>query len=425
MLKNKIPSSHSITDLAAKSENLCAKYGVALDELTPATYDLKEIAIISTANAPWYVIKSQRVKEIFNAFRASEYYFSPKSYKLEQGNEDVIELQSVAHIVAALKRQMPFIIYLRVSPHTRSEFLVPILRTHFPNAKLIVEFYDVGLLFHGDVLYNAVGKDLDLLEDNRLGCEVAFELADKIITKNAGHLWAEWLGTAAEKTLTYFPNIDTSSYPTRNRHASSRPLNDENHSILYAGAVNNAEFEIGYGTSPGANLRAYFDAILESPEWQLHVVNAAHFSNQETKRFRIVQEAMSDPGKNVQYHMSMPHLKLMDFAKKFNFGLCCSHYEQDEVMDVTRVVIPNRVSSYWAAGLPVIIDDRFEYICDLVLKFDAGIVVEAGNFSQLTKKLKNADISRLHKGVERLVRSILSRNDCVEKTLGSLAGIQH
>jgi hypothetical protein len=371
-------------------------------------------AIINTANRPWAVIDSSTLFHLFPS-KTREFYFSPKNYAMRKRNEAldirVKEATNFGDLLNSLAAFNPSLIYLRVSPHTASEPLISFIRICFPKIQLWIEFYDLSCLFSEKALLNMSSGNQAQCDSALEGCSVAFHHCQGIVLKAGGSLFQKWVQAIDVPIVTYFPSLDYRIPPTRSFSSSASKL-------LYAGALSSQELLQGTGSSDGANMIRYFDEIAKHPELSLQLINAVHDTRDQdhTPKFSSLMSRYQSL-ENVTYRRAIPRIDLIHYAAGMDAGLCCSHYSDDTVMEVTRISVPNRMMTYLCSGLPVIIDDRFEFAANLISSYAAGAVIPAGDFPGFIHEIKALDTHLVRDGVQKITLWMKEENKIATKRL--------
>lgn len=381
-----------------------------------------KVAILNTANRPWSIIDSTYLKNLLPEFEVQEFYFSSshKPFQAEANGLDAKVLISQSHkeLFENLKNFSPSTVYLRVSPHTKSEYLISVCRIAFPNIVLIIEPYDLTCLFDLKVLgYD--GEQNKEYQAAMAGCAVAFHYSDALVIKMGGQRFESMAKPRPEIFIPIYPTYDYKTVddlhiksPSTTKVFSGASYSRQ---ILYAGSASARELVSGIGSIDGANLISYFDRIAEDPRFYLTIINGAHFSEVEDQsvKFSGLLDRYALPNSLVQncaYRRAMTQAQLARFAMNFDLGICCAHYAEDQVVEVTRVSLPNRMTTYLNAELPVIIDDRFEFASALIEQFGAGKVIPAGDFEFFATVLAEIDVNKAREGVKRLKRFFQDQN---------------
>ncbi len=377
------------------------------------------LAVVNTANRPWAVMEVAALKRAIQPSSVQEHYYSPAGRPFDRGDTDadkeLLCHGDIASLITALATEKPETLYLRVSPHTRSEHLVGLLRSQFPEIRLVVEFYDLSCLFDRATLESIFAGDNGAAEKALLGCAAALHLADGVVVKMGGAGFSEWKHNFTVPVVSYFPSLEVNT--------ALQPAAETNlRKVLYAGSLSARELNGGIGSVPGANFIKYFDAVAALPDCELTIVNGVHGSEAEdtSEKFSaLLKRYKNQP--TTYYRRAMSRDKLVMHAATFDIGLCCAHYRDDVVQQVTRLGLPNRMMSYIAAGLPILIDDRFSFAAGLVRDFDAGLVVPAGDFEAFAEGITSMDIALARKGVKALKRYMLDCNASAETELSHVA----
>ncbi|MFC3053731.1 hypothetical protein [Kordiimonas pumila] len=368
----------------------------------------KKIAVINTANRPWAVIDTPVLMATCANAVVKEFYFSPSGRAFEVSDlgidQTVAVMDGEQALYAALKAFNPDILYLRVAPHTRSEYLYSCLRQQVSAAKLFVEFYDLSLLFTRDAVGYIYGNDAAKVAT--ASCRAALEGADGLIVKMGGKAFQDWAAGCKAPIISVFPALEGGEKANGQRADKTGVRK-----LLYAGSASARELNPDSGKTDGANLVRYFDAIAADKSLSLDIYNAAHSLPHEdvSVKFAALIERYGAQ-QNVHYHRASPRQYISDKAAGYDLGLCCAHYRDDTVMDVTRFGLPNRMMTYVDAGLPVIIDDAFAFAADLISRFGAGAVVPAGNMAVFLETIKGLNLLEAKAGVRALKHYMQTEN---------------
>lgn len=392
------------------------QFRASFPDWSPAVVESKgtaaNVVIVNTANRPWAVMDSQILVESRPDLHWQEVYFSPTGRSFEPSGLEIDAHMSVVDsdqaLLAFLGAAEPSAIVLRVSPHTKSEYLCKIIRCALPYCVLIVEFYDASCHFDGDALSYIFSNNEAGRQDAIEGCAAAFHFADGVVVKMGGDAFSEWSGGLKKHPISVFPSLPSRRGVTRATSSGTRRA-------LYAGSLSARELDGGIGSVDGANMIRYFDAFRHASDCSLHILNAAHTKEKEDTlpKFSALNTRYNgDEGEqNIRYRRGLPRQELITYAAEFDLGICCAHYEDDAVMPVTRFGLPNRMMTYLAAGLPVVIDNRFEYAAGLVRDFNAGAVVEAGDIDGFLELVRTLDLKAARSGVNALVSYMEKANE--------------
>lgn len=360
------------------------------------------------------MIDSSSLFSAWPTINLREFYFSPRGRPFESSGQALDERVSVAadeeQLLAEVAAISPVAIYLRVSPHTCSEYLICRVSALFADVKLIVEFYDVGTMFTTDALAFIFGGRHEQVVAALQGCDTALQSAAAIVVKMGGAVFDRWKAGSTAQVISYFPSLSAEQRCSAQPHAQAR--SGRQRRVLYAGSASARELIGGIGSVHGANIVRYFDAFAKQTDCQLDIINAAHSdaSEDQSPKFAELIERFSAATGPYSYRRALPRQQVVRIATDYDIGICCAHYAEDQVMDVTRSGLPNRMMTYIEAHLPVIVDDRFDYGADLIRSFGAGAVVPAGDIPAFMRTVRELDIAQARKGVERLKTHMLADN---------------
>ena len=331
-------------------------------------------------------------------------YYSPKSYALAA--DPYVDLKiGPCPSVNALKNQIrdhaPDLVYLRVSPHTLSESLIHTIHQTCPDARLIIEFYDASPFFSEWALKKIFADDQSAIDNAKSACDFAYAHADLIISKMGGETFDAWCASRSANHSVYFP-IRTLERPQNVVAQHQSRSSSRAKKLIYAGSMTGPA-QTAQQKTDGANILPYITHLDDLNDIHIDIYNAADIRSDDENglRFKSLEDSIGTL-KSTFYHPSVPPADLLNKAVTYDLGLCCAHLETDMVMDVTRTGIPNRMTSYLSAGLPVVIDDRFEFAADLIKSHGAGLVIPAGDFSSLKRRVERADLNALRAGVASL-----------------------
>lgn len=349
--------------------------------------------LVTTTNPPWEVIPSERILELMKGNgKTGLVYYSPKGIpesqdKAKQYADCFVDCRNdMALLMKVLESCDATTIYLRVSPHTKSEFLISEIASRLAQVDLVVEFYDLSELFTDAFLSGIGGYDSEAISAARKGCAQAWLHAKAVVTKNGGDFWSGYIRGHAADRLSIIPHFWPQSRPyfqppASRSAAKERKPPEDSCRLVYAGSISPREITHGIGSNPGANILAYIEAIARHPDISLDVFNTADRSGKQEgdRRFTPLREHLERLSPSIAYSPHIDEGTLHSRLSGYDLGLCCSHYAQDRVEMQTRVGLPNRAMICLANGLPVITDSRFEHLADLIMEYGLGIVLPPEN----------------------------------------------
>lgn len=388
--------------------------------------------IVSTLRAPWSIIPSSELAGILPPENTLHLAFTTHEWEMESFRDDIYEgfntNGSFQTLMLALEHIDPEFLYLKLSPHSRSEYLVTILRHKFPEVKIVVELYDMGALFSEHYMRVDIGNSYESWQASLIGNLTTARETSAVISKAGGASWDRLSSSFTAKPVTYYPLLPSSIPPDMDCPALSAPQLDGGKRgmpvrVVYAGSMRSKELTDGPETTPGENFIRYFETMASSGKIEVDIFNAAHRDASLDAHINfspLVQRYGSKDGA-IRYHRSLPLEELGARLKAFDFGFACAHYPGDRVENVSRCGIGNRFMGYVMAGLPIIVDSYFEHMSELVSRHGAGIVVDPEEMESLPRLIEKADLHALQKGVRSLRNYMIDCNGQALRELKEIA----
>lgn len=362
----------------------------------------KRMVIVNTANHPWAVIDSAQLAATWSDVSIEELYFSPTKEPFwgDTNAEPVQVMPDEDLLHSKLVAMDPDSVYLRVSPHTQSEYLVATIRAILRDTRLIVEFYDTSMQFSPEALLRLHGNRSENVGMALKGCEVAVTEADALVVKMGGDAFEEWKRVIKTPVISFFPSL--SSTPCRDTKVPGASRH-----VVYAGTIVGANSEaVSVGRAPNA----YLDRIVESSSCKLTVINAAHGAHAGIDHSEV-RNRYERPHRHSFY---LPRTSRSDliaaFMSKYDVGICCGHNDPHQIGDAVRSRLPNRMMTYIEAGLPVVIEDAFQYAAKFIKDYDAGAVIPTGEFNALPNIIMTLPLILNQSGVSDLKSMMISKN---------------
>lgn len=376
------------------------------------------VLVIKTASHPWEVLDDWALARVFEGQEVSRALFMPLGYEISLSDTRIAEAGNgistedfTGNLVGLVQKILSAPVgrvHLQVSPHTRSEFLVPLVRRLRPDCRLSVEFYDMGALFSRRLLSQANGLDRDAIDMTRFAAWLAAREADALVVKSTGADWKRLSAQFAARTVSWFPmarRLTEAPPPLSGPETGER-------SVVFAGSLGDTELVRGRDAAPGANFLETLALIMRGPGCRLTVFNAADRRNGggADARFQRVEAWFDGFGDKADYNAAVDEEALLVELARHDFGFFCVHYAGQRVEHVGRLAISNRVMAYLCAGLPIIVDAYAEATAELVRDFNAGIVVDPARYDDLPRLIAEADMAALRAGVIRLRDHIVAAN---------------
>ncbi len=368
--------------------------------------------VLSTLRKPWSVIPDEELARVFPPADTLHIGFcaqDPAMASFAGGPFRTLDCAGALPLLeVALQGLRPATIYLRASPHARSEPLYGHLRALLPASKIIAELYDMGALFSRTYLFDALSYSEELYRAALLGNFAMARDAALVVNKSGGPAWDRLAADFDAPSQTYFPLA--SGEP---RDPAPPPEENESLRVIYAGSMRAKELTDGPQATPGENFFRYFECFAASGFITVDLFNAAHRDGSLDDNFNykpLIERYGAGDGP-IRYHPARSLDLLLPAMTGYHFGFSCAHYPGDRVENVSRAAIGNRFMGYIAAGLPIVVDSYFEFMADLVARFGAGIVTRPEDMASLPDRMKAADQKAMRQGIADLRAYMAEENE--------------
>ena len=392
----------------AYREFAVAEHVRGMMERFPGPYD----TIIATSLA--VVIDDRDLREVFD--RQSTlviYYGEPGRYASEAF--DVADAGgSLDVLLQALERYGPKTVYLRT--FFDEGFLSYSIPKRLPKAVLVHEMFDMAIVFPDEVLRvwnrwtDAKITNLRLVEWHSL------RNSDLVVSKRGGACWETITAIASARPATFFSRVIASERDDAVGADGIPPVPDQPTPIriVYAGYLPpNPRHVGGY-----YDLYPCFERLTADGSCIVDIYNAGHRPADDV--FYAAYLARQDGGR-INYHRATDYNALIREIGRCHFGWLYNERSDIYIHDAA-VTIPGRITGYLSAGLPVIIDDEFDFLAGLVRRFNAGIVVPEGRTEMIPELIRTADYPSLKAGAKELLRHMAAGNAAVLQRLRQLKG---
>lgn len=392
---------------------------------------IENLIISGSPGSPWGVVKDEDLQPNFPPDRTL-HLIHTRNYRFwEEETHSVYNNYLYTYcstsllkllVTEILKRGEIISTHLRISPHTRTEYLYTIVKSLCRNTRLSVEIYDVGCLFSTNFLADRCFHDPESIKIVSAASYRLFQdPAIMVLAKSGGRQWEILKENCKSNTHTFFPILSTnkhSSQPVGTKHEPSKDslANDQIH-VVYAGTLSAREAKGGIGSAPGANIIRYFETMAANPKLRVTIYNAVDKTADCSKLSDNITLRKYFEHTNIQYRRGIAFSDLMSVAKNIDWGFTAGHYQNDFTENVTVAAIGNRFMGYLLAGLPVITDGYLEFQAELIDKFDAGIILDPAKPDQLVPDILNANWDNKAEGAKRLTSYMIKHNTKVLQSL--------
>lgn len=378
-----------------------------------------DVCIVSSLAKQWSVVPHTVLARLFDPMRTMNLFYGNEGHAttFESDIFPVFDCRrSLAILLMALRRLRPKVIYLKASTHAHTETLALILSREFPDVVLVNDLNDWSALFSDEFLIRGpLAYSEEEASAARFTNYYACQRADLVICKSGGAKWESLAADFARPCLTYFPTLPATPY-----EVAAPTDGGDDVRVLFAGSIAAEEREDNPGPTQGVNFLRYLRTLGAAKGVTLDVFNSGHFNASNDPLFAYLRNLLDASG--VRYHRLTPFAEIAARAGDWDYGLAASHYADDRIENVTRTGLGNKFVGYISAGLPVIIDNRYEFAQSLVAEFDAGIVIDPRDIPRLPEMLRNADRRKHREGARRLLAHMIERNRQTFAHLSELVG---
>ncbi len=382
----------------------------------PERVDKAKTLVIQTANHPWEVVDQHNLTELIDPDLATLLLYMPLGYQIHTADlvanwpQCLSCTGSPEALVSAICKTDAGTAYLKVSPHTKSEFLIPLILILRPDISLVIEFYDMGALFSRALLENSNGYSEAEINMTRFAAFMAAKNATALVVKSTGVDWTRLSQSCDALTFSWFPMQQRLLDATWTN--APRTWVSGTHTVAFAGSLGDTELTRSRDVAPGANFIETLALLMSDPGCTVAMFNAADRREGAgpSERFQRVEDWFTAQGKRHRYSPAIDEEQLIRELEPLDFGFFCVHYPDQPVEHVGRLAIPNRVMAYLCAGLPIIVDAYAEAMADLVGRFNAGIVIDPSKYETLPARISCADNDQMRAGVQALRDHILKHN---------------
>lgn len=377
-----------------------ADYVARIAAMHPGPYN----TIIVTNNS--VVISDHELLAFFEYNKTLVVYYGSSSQYEETCFPVVDAKESLDLLYNILGFYSPKNIYIRTMFDTGCA--VYSIRNKFKNSFIIHEMFDLSIVFPDAQLIRWNKWNEDIIKTLRHAEWNSFQTSDFIISKRGGRCWEKILSPFNTQYATVFSRV---SIPDEEPvvPSSEGPIQ-----IAYAGYLSPEARHLGgyYDLYP------CFENLIASTNAVIDIYNAGHLPtvhHDEAYRHYV----MRDYGGRINYHRAKPYDDLLHALPAYHFGWLCNERSDIYIHDAA-VTIPGRLTGYISAGVPVILDDEFEFLAGLIDSFGAGIVVPGGRTDLIPDLIRRADHTALRAGARRLRAHMFARNQEAFHRLRSL-----
>ena len=294
-------------------------------------------------------------------------------------------------------------------------YLAPLIHGLRPQARLIHEIYDWVNLFPDDYVAPSYKVSRELVQASRFGEYFSARCAAAVVSKRSGPYWKR-LHKEFEAPYVWYLHGAIEGPPSKMAQPPRR--DDGRLSLVYAGPLPMADDP----DHPFYRFLPLLDAVADAPEVWFELFASSHLVEENDAAFRPYAERFTRDSS--RYHSRLPLHRLVADIAGFDYGFMALNHAADVLAyPDTRAVISARATGYLSAGLPIVIDETWTAIAELVEEFGAGFVVSEPQPQGIVGEiLARADPARHRAGAGRLRDHLLARNKAALREIADAAG---
>lgn len=306
-------------------------------------------------------------------------------------------LDDLAYLIECIR---PRNIYVRSIAY--KNYLGYWLKKRYPEVKVIHELYDHTVVWPDRDLKNLFGLTQRTIRRLRLTEYAGAQFCDLIISKRGGPDWASILQESTAPYCLYYPMVQSPG-PILESTGEATPSG-----LIYAGFLPapafRAQFKNGY------DFLSTLEKICSNQKIRACLYNAAHVGPDADRIYAPYLDTYRGTAEMpVEYCRRLPYETLLKEMQSFAYGWLCDKVH--EFQADRYVGICNRWTGYVSAGLPVIIDSGWRLMAELTRSYNAGLVVDDADASQIIAAMRKADPRVLRQGSQQLRSHLLRHND--------------
>ncbi len=385
-----------------------------------------DACIVSTAGLGHAILPAADLRQVLPAATVNLFYGRAQSFlaSFDDDSFPVVDcLQSLALLEEAVRLLAPRLIYLRSSAHTEGQYLTAFFQARFPGIVLVNEIYDWSVLFEDGGLCHRYDLSRDDLARARFGEAVASRHARFVLSKNGGAAWENLVESFGAAHCGYFPQLLPSTAYSPACAVEDRDDNDHSTGrvrIIFAGSLPPSERVGGRAQHPDMHYLDHFEILAASGLVTIDIYNAMHVDAASDAVYADYLGAFGGADSAIRYHRAIPLPELLMRMSDYDFGWHSSHLPDDPQEQIDRVVVANKMTGYISGGLPVILDDCYDYMGELLTRFEAGIIIRPADMAALPDRLAALDRRRLKAGARALYAHMAAANTTALGTLESV-----
>ena len=365
-----------------------------------------DYVVLDTIGMTWQLLDDESLTTILPPEKTVKLYQGRPEHTPPSGPYHMIDMrQSVAVLINVLKKLQPKVVFLRTTVQLNTDIFAVLVKEILPDAHLIHEFYDGALVFSGDYMCSGWGYSDETVQLALQADVYSFCNSDTVLYKNGSDLWDPFLSYAQGEHFLYYPLmapklLDSTPPPA----PDDGPLR-----IIYAGSIHPPGAFEGNSAFNWANVRPFFDKIVETPGVAFTLYNNLHRGQDNDELYADFLDRYADGP--ITYNRGVPFDVLMQDCPNHHYGWTAFYRPKGEELPlIDKVTTHNKLTGYILAGVPVIVTDYFTHVAGLIEDFNAGFVVTSEEIADLGARLNWDDYRRHKEGALKLRAYMLEHN---------------
>ena len=289
-----------------------------------------------------------------------------------------------------------------------------IVQHKLPDLKVIQEIYDWACFYPDRMIRNHYNYNTGQIQALRVAEMFSVTHGNTIVSKRTGPRSQNHIELIGTNYHLYFQGFPDSIEEKRVPLNHSKKLE-----LVYAGPLPYPNEDIDYHRQ---HLIDYLQQLHTHAQIDLFIF-AANDPGSDFPKFEEIRKTFGS-----FYSSRIPLDQLVFRIREVDYGILAFNNEDHarEEPDI-RLVASARAMTYLAAGIPIIVDETWDAIVEMIDQFDAGIVVKKitpANLPELIVKQVNRD--RHRRGAIALREHLLKINETTIRNLSAVAaGFMH
>lgn len=303
---------------------------------------------------------------------------------------------SLEAVIRTLRALQPKLVYLRTTLSTN--WAAPLIRKALPGGRLVHEMYDVSSILPEPMLKDWIAMNQEAIDAAAAAERLSFRFQDLIISKRAGPAWDALLSGVSDRYRCFMGSMPETE-PLAVDEPFTPPLR-----ILYAGIIPRPE---DLGKHPGDyNFIEMLEELADDPEVSIDLYNMLDEGGEESP-FASYGTRFAQTG--VNYHARVTVERIGHASSSSHVGWLYRPQAPDGGIEAASV-LGQRFTAYIFAGLPVILDDGWSMMAQLVMNFRAGLVAPRNRPEQIARLLRDTDWASMRCGAQAMAAYFRAEN---------------